>query len=1580
MKKLITLALFVLGAIALSTATAYAAPASPRSFSIKQPDGTIIAVKLQGDEFLNWTEDSNGNLIVFDEVVKAYCYADWADEQPASTGILVDDTSMLNSAVFKPKIQKIPQEALDAAIERRESRHPTSKNGLPQGRASRSSNIPNVADISELWRKILVIYVRWADESNIDRAPLSGQQIYDIIFNPQTRSVNTYYRELLNQTDDVVIPAQVTNPLGGIQGIIEVRLPGTHTNPGGDFEVASDIVTAAYDAADPYVNFAEFDTNDDGVITSNELTVCIITQGYEASYDGSTPSVWGSAGYTGGIRDGVYTPSSFIQGAYHGDHLLTVGILCHEFGHSGYNFSDTYDYGGIDGGSAGMGYWSLMARGSWGYKNNEYLGESPSYADAYNLVANNLVSPGIISGQADSITSILPTDIYKVLNPYNDTQYFLTQLRKYGNDDNFDRGTFGQISWGNGDESMGGLLIYHIDETVWTMNDKNTHYRAGIEEAHGETQHLPLGSEEGGIGDLWGTDYTLFSHLTDPSSGLYSPFTYDYVPPNQDQESGVTIYGIKWNSALQSATFGVREGSTYIDEFPDPSFRSVVLNLIGGERNDETRITPNDRAFFSSFTYLDIADKNITDLKGIEFFTGLNQLYCQSNRLSKLDVSKNTALSVLDCSDNRLRSLNVSARALTSLNCAENFITSPNSVLGRKNVANFTFFPQKSYALMTYAEAFPANVFRRRAIDIIGSERSDGDVISSSDIAVWASYSGDLNLSFSGISDLSGIEFFTGINSLWCIGNGLKLLDVSKNTALVNLGCYINQLTELDVTNNTDLVMLSCSSNQLTELDVSHNTKLSGQLLELSIWNSYNTNFISTMWATGLDVSGNQLTTLDVSNNTALEVLACGGNRLETLNMSDTTKLKALYCEWNQLNALDMSDSTVLEVLICYNNQLTALDISNSTPLRAVQCSTNLLGTLDVTNNIALEALICYDNCLTELDVSKNERLGYLNCESNYMTSIDSVVGWQSNPELVLYESFHFYPQNDIVPKINQTIPVVVTLSKDTAIFGVTETALYAQASGGEGEGEYIYASSDNKVAEIGKDGTITLVGVGETEITAFRNGDQEYNDSEPSSPVTLSVLPKVELTATNTAAAGDYLVNAKNQGKVSFSSVNRIPETNNFTLTITGTACLESYVNVDGTQDEGYWVGALIANPEITDITKLWIKTYSNTIYNQLTPDDVVEATSFGGTGSFVYWFKVTDSGDGSNHDIFVATGADGDNESLLTISFVPYMGDSNDEQIVADDKEALTWDVIKGANTAQTSVTSNLSLPTSGANGSTIAWASSDTTTVSETGVVTSPPYSSGNKTVTLTATISSGRQSDTVVFTITVNASSSSSPGTPSPSTELPPPVTIPDDSQPPLAEDWDNPYSDVFDADWFYEAVRFVTEEKLMTGTSANEFSPNVIMSRAMIVTVLYRMEGKSETDDTYTDFADVAPGSWYETAVGWAAKNEIVLGFPGGVFRPNDPITREEAVTILYRYAQYKGIDISAADDLSKFTDMGDISAWALDAMRWAIAVGIVQGRTATTTVPQGTSTRAEVATILKRYIEDFLDRGGSKGE
>ncbi len=181
----------------------------------------------------------------------------------------------------------------------------------------------------------------------------------------------------------------------------------------------------------------------------------------------------------------------------------------------------------------------------------------------------------------------------------------------------------------------------------------------------------------------------------------------------------------------------------------------------------------------------------------------------------------------------------------------------------------------------------------------------------------------------------------------------------------------------------------------------------------------------------------------------------------------------------------------------------------------------------------------------------------------------------------------------------------------------------------------------------------------------------------------------------------------------------------------------------------------------------------------------------------------------------------------------------------------------------------------------------------------------------------------------------------------------------------------PFGDVKSADWFYNDVKYVYEKGMMAGTAADVFAPNATTTRAMIVTILYRLEGSPAVTGT-SAFVDVPAGQWYTDAVNWAAANQIVKGTSATTFAPNDSITREQMAAILYRYAQYKGYDVTKQADLSGYSDNGQVSAYAKDALAWANAAKLINGVTNTTLAPQGNATRAQVSAILHRFCDGVV--------
>ena len=267
-----------------------------------------------------------------------------------------------------------------------------------------------------------------------------------------------------------------------------------------------------------------------------------------------------------------------------------------------------------------------------------------------------------------------------------------------------------------------------------------------------------------------------------------------------------------------------------------------------------------------------------------------------------------------------------------------------------------------------YLEAFPDANFRRevlRLLNIYDGNRTDESIISAEDIALMASFT-TLDVEDMGISDMTGLSYFEGLQELWCGYNQLSELDTSYNPLLEWLICWNNQLTTLEVSCNPTLLYLDCRVNQLSSLDVSQN-----------------------IWLWGIN---------------------CGGNQLNELDVSENIYLQSLYCWGNQLAILDVSSNTILTILSCWNNRLTTLDASDAVALNVAWCDSNQLADLDISKNTALWSLECYSNQLTKLDVTNNIALVYLNCINNHMQTPDDVSGWQEIG-LILEETFLFYPQ-----------------------------------------------------------------------------------------------------------------------------------------------------------------------------------------------------------------------------------------------------------------------------------------------------------------------------------------------------------------------------------------------------------------------------------------------------------------------------------------------------------------------------------------------------------------------------------------
>ena len=267
--------------------------------------------------------------------------------------------------------------------------------------------------------------------------------------------------------------------------------------------------------------------------------------------------------------------------------------------------------------------------------------------------------------------------------------------------------------------------------------------------------------------------------------------------------------------------------------------------------------------------------------------------------------------------------------------------------------------------------------------------------------------------------------------------------------------------------------------------------------------------------------------------------------------------------------------------------------------------------------------------------------------------------------------------------------------------------------------------------------------------------------------------------------------------------------------------------------------------------------------------------------------------------------------------------------------------------------------------------------TTSVGDNGMLSVDRYATEGEKVTITVTPDEAYLLDDLVVTaggkeVTLTAGGDGTYTFTMPSADVKITATFakdPDWTEPEEpATDVSDIFLDIAPNAWYKDAVQYAYAGGLMTGVSANEFAPEATTTRAMIVSMLARLEGVESAESA--GFADVAADDWYATAVNWAAASGITSGTGDGNFSPNTAITREQLAAILMNYAQYKGQDVSARATLDTYSDATAISSWANDVMSWAVAEGLISGVTADTLQPQGAATRAQVAAILQRFLSE----------
>ena len=444
--------------------------------------------------------------------------------------------------------------------------------------------------------------------------------------------------------------------------------------------------------------------------------------------------------------------------------------------------------------------------------------------------------------------------------------------------------------------------------------------------------------------------------------------------------------------------------------FPDNVFRDYVSQNFDTDRNG----TLSD-AEIAAIEYIEVRERGISSLRGIENFTALRDIDCSRNNITELDLSNNTLLEYLGCENNALTALDVSHNPLLRIINLNNLIDEDNySDDGSHGFSD-------NYSRNNLSVLDVSNNPELEELFIDGSSVSVLDLSNNTKLRMLHCIND--NLSVLDVSNCPNLE------SLLPCDNNLTVLDVSNNIALVSLDVSGNPLTAINVRSNPNLIFLCYNRTHVRTADVSNNPMLvdlrfwstdlealdvrncpnlqllhchDSKITSLTLGNHPYLRELQCGWnqITALDVSNapslaalgcqsNQLTTLDVSRNTALQELSCNDNQINTLDVTRCTELRELNCQNNQINALDVTRCTELRELNCQNNQINALDVTRCTELRVLRCQNNRINELDVTRCTSLEYLYCYANKLTELDVRNLTSLLELSCSRNDITELD---------------------------------------------------------------------------------------------------------------------------------------------------------------------------------------------------------------------------------------------------------------------------------------------------------------------------------------------------------------------------------------------------------------------------------------------------------------------------------------------------------------------------------------------------------------------------------------------------------------
>ena len=643
--------------------------------------------------------------------------------------------------------------------------------------------------------------------------------------------------------------------------------------------------------------------------------------------------------------------------------------------------------------------------------------------------------------------------------------------------------------------------------------------------------------------------------------------------------------------------------------------------------------------------------------------------------------------------------------------------------------------------------------------------------------------------------------------------------------------------------------------------------------------------------------------------------------------------------------------------------------------------------------------------------------------KENNPTTVDSDGNWMGNLPVLTANEQDPAPQIQRTQKQDQPGFAITDEPTPTDTIYIDSTGFQLGTTGGAEGLSVTWSSSDDKVATVDSNGKVTIKGVGEVTITAQKAGNDSYNEASDAYTFTVYGRPITEVTILNLAAPV--------QGESPRQNVS-VPEDDPYEVLtsagIGGPSTLQvtwreqgsdSVITTAFEQNKVYTVTMALKCDDyysFDDSVTVYLSNMLESAYQKITAEKdtvnghenyLIITVTFNPTSHVHNWATTWSSN--ATHHWHACTAKDcplKDPQGMGNYEQHTDNGSGTCSVCGQTIGYLITFNPNGGVceiQNTRTDVNGALSsLPTPTRSGYTfLGWYTEDGTQVgedtvftqdttltaqwqynappanpnykitvqpTENGTVTAPTSAKQGTEVTLTPIPDEGFDVGTVTVTdrfgdaVEVTANPDGTYTFAMPNGQVTGDVTFVESQPEPL------PFTDVAEDDWFYDAVRYAYENGLMDGVGDNRFAPNSETTRAQLVTILYRLEGEPAVSGDLP-FTDVEAATWYTNAVLWAAQNGIVNGVSDTEFAPGDDLTRQQLVTILYRYAEAKGCDVSASADLSGYPDAGQVQDYAQPTMAWAVAEGIVEGMDGNLN-PAGNASRAQIATILMRFCED----------